>query len=92
MTRKEKLELLIAGAIAAWGVYEIVSMPEEKRNKLFTKAGEVVTDLLDNSDDSDNKANSFLNNPGNQNDIDWIDVLYFVRKTLKNLSNEMDEV
>ncbi|MCO6498584.1 MAG: hypothetical protein J5I50_13085 [Chitinophagaceae bacterium] len=85
MTRNEKIAAVIIGAISAWAVYKIISMPDDERTELFDKVKKIISEALDNPDGTSDKINALLSDFDNNEDEDWIDRLYALRKMIKEL-------
>ncbi|HRN71953.1 MAG TPA: hypothetical protein PLM81_02415 [Ginsengibacter sp.] len=88
MTRNEKLTALLLTAAAAWAVYEIISMPDAERETLCRNTKKTISTFLDDPDNAPPEINSLLGKYQSGEEIDWIEVLYLLRKTYKKIAAE----
>ena len=85
MSRNDKITAIILGAAAAVAVYRFFKMPEEDRKEFFDHLKDRTNHLLDNTDDTIQKVNHYMDNYDNQEENAWVDKLYILKKMFRDL-------
>lgn len=85
MSRNDKITAVILGAAVALAVYRFFKMSEEERAEFFEHLKERTNQLLDNTDQTIQTVNTYIDNYNNQNENAWVDKLYIIKKMFKDL-------
>lgn len=85
MTRNDKIAALILGAAAIVAVVHYIKMPEEEKRELADRIKKRTNELLNNTDQTVEKVNGFLDEYDKQPANAWIDKLYILKKMFRNL-------
>lgn len=85
MAKSDTIAAIILGAAGGFALIKFLSMPQEKRNEFYSFLKQKTTDLLDNTEETVEKVEHYMDEFKEQGEGDWIDKIYILKKMFKNL-------
>jgi hypothetical protein len=85
MTSTDRVAAIILGAAAGLALIRYFRMPVQERKEFCDHLKTKTSELLDNAEETVEKVEQAMNEFNGKGENEWIDKLYVVKKTLKNL-------
>ena len=85
MAKSNKIAAVILGAAAGVALVKFLSMPREQRNEFYDFLKNKSRQLLDNTEDTVEKVEQYMDEFKEKGDDEWIDKIYILKKMFKSL-------
>jgi len=85
MAKSDTIAAIILGAAGGFALIKFLSMPQEKRNEFYGFLKQKTNDLLENTEETVEKVEHYMDEFKEKGEGDWIDKIYILKKMFKNL-------
>jgi len=85
MAKSDTIAAIILGAAGGFALIKFLSMPPEKRNEFYGFLKQKTNDLLENTEETVEKVEHYMDEFKEKGEGDWIDKIYILKKMFKNL-------
>jgi len=85
MAKSDTIAAIIIGAAGGFALIKFLSMPQEKRNEFYGFLKQKTNDLLENTEETVEKVEHYMDEFKEKGEGDWIDKIYILKKMFKNL-------
>ena len=85
MSKSNTIAAIILGASAGVALLRFFNMPKEEKEQFYSHIKQTANELLDNSEETVEKVEHYMDEIKQKGDDEWIDKIYILKKMFKSL-------